>query len=249
MMEQKTKEIKTTVVDMSELAHDDFKHPSKYYKTRSWLEIVSKNYDKNTRKTTYSCKCACDKIFTVRSDYFNKLTEGRTKSELCIKCFQDFKKLPDNNFKWIPSTTYAVSRSGEIWSARWDRFLISASDSNGYQVVKLGKTSSTLKVHRLVAEAFIENPENKPCVNHLNGIKNDNRVINLEWTTYSENSQHAHDSGFCRNGEQHPKCKIMTEGVLDIQNSTESTAALSEKYGVCVSTVRRIKRGDIRKNG
>lgn len=78
----------------------------------------------------------------------------------------------------------------------------------GYKRVGLCK-NSVLKhkqVHRLVAEAFIPNPENKPQVNHKNGIKTDNRVSNLEWTSVNENLNHARD--VLGKKDAHPAIKV-----------------------------------------
>jgi hypothetical protein len=59
---------------------------------------------------------------------------------------------------------------------------------NKYLVVHIGKKK--IRVHRLIAETFIENPENKPCVNHKDGNRQNNCVENLEWVTWSENERH-----------------------------------------------------------
>lgn len=67
----------------------------------------------------------------------------------------------------------------------------------GYLIVGVYKNAigKTCTVHRLIAKTFIPNPDNKPCVNHINAIKTDNRACNLEWVTSSENSQHASKLG------------------------------------------------------
>lgn len=76
-----------------------------------------------------------------------------------------------------------------------ERILKQASYSNGYRFVALSRKSvvKQFMVHRLVAKHFIDNPMNLPCVNHINGDKEDNRWVNLEWVTYTENSRHFFD--------------------------------------------------------
>lgn len=86
---------------------------------------------------------------------------------------------------------YQISDSGNVKSLITHKYL-KLVDNKGYKRVFLSNPYRRwYLVHRLVAEAFIPNPENKPTVNHIDGNKQNNCVDNLEWATYSENNIHA----------------------------------------------------------
>lgn len=87
---------------------------------------------------------------------------------------------------------YQVSNLGRVTRVTTGRILKSGKDKDGYLQVTLCKDSTkyTKKIHRLVAQAFVSNSENKPEINHIDEDKANNRVNNLEWSTRKENNNH-----------------------------------------------------------
>lgn len=97
-----------------------------------------------------------------------------------------------NNAERIPlfDGLYEITEDGKLFSTRSGKFLRPRMDRYGYfyYVISINSVRYTLKAHRLVAQAFLPNPEEKPTVNHKNGVRSDNRKGNLEWATYKEQS-------------------------------------------------------------
>lgn len=90
---------------------------------------------------------------------------------------------------YTPIPLYSISNLGRVKNIKTNRILKPGLLSTGYHYVHLcmNKTKYKRKIHKLVAEMFLENPLNKRCVDHINNIKTDNRAINLRYATHSEN--------------------------------------------------------------
>lgn len=138
-------------------------------------------------------------------------------------------------------------------------------NNRGYLSVVIRR--KTYMVHRLVAQAFIPNPQNKPFVNHKDGDKTNNHVDNLEWCTAAENNQHARDTGLHIQAKGHKikykspytkakalsnlkdKSKLTPEQVryvrsVHIPRSKEfSASALAKKYGTSIAAMSKIVKG------
>ena len=116
---------------------------------------------------------------------------------------------------------YSVTEDGRVINNKTNRELKPILGRNGYYQVSLcnsGKIKN-VSIHRLVASAFLNNDENNREVNHINGIKTDNRVQNLEWNTSSENRQHAFDTGLKKYTERQRTriTETLSKPVLDTQ--------------------------------
>lgn len=131
------------------------------------------------------------------------------------------------------------------------RILSPGLSFHGYYKVSLcvDKKLKYRSVHRLVAEAFILNPEKKNTVNHKNSRRWDNRLENLEWATEKENSQHAAKKGRIGvKGSKNAYAKVDEKIVLEIREKYASReyylSELSEIYNIHFGTISYIVRGD-----
>lgn len=131
-----------------------------------------------------------------------------------------------------------------------DKILKISKYTNGYCGVTLSKFGRVKKylLHRLVAKAFIENPNNKECVNHINANKDDNSVDNLEWVTYSENTLHGLSLGIMNTAKgSEKKNSVLNESkVREIKirlSNGEIGAKIAKDFNVYKGLIYYIKSG------
>lgn len=130
-----------------------------------------------------------------------------------------------------------------------DEYIMKPRLNKGYNVidVSLNGVKKILKVHRLIAIAFIPNPENKKFINHKDLDRSNNDLENLEWCTSKENAIHARKNREFKKHFNHAKgesvatSKLTTEQVLQIRETNLSNKEIAVQYSVDPSTISRIK--------
>lgn len=152
--------------------------------------------------------------------------------------------------RYVPKTVMRyrkdTSRSHEVRIK--GKTTIGTVSGHGYAHTKLWKDgeSRPVKMHRLVAIAFVPNPYNLPQVNHKDGVKTNNKAENLEWCDNSYNQKHANAHGLTnRKGERQNTCKIKEADVLEIRefyskNPTAFRKIYAEKLNITATTVCNI---------
>ena len=131
--------------------------------------------------------------------------------------------------------SYLVSINGDVYSTKRHKYL-TKSYNGGYAkiIIKVDGVHHNKLVHRLVAQAYIPNPENKPQVNHKDGDKANNNVFNLEWCTQSENNIHAFKNGLmsitdtCKKNQK----KAVAKKIIDTKTGEifESVTLAAKKF-------------------
>lgn len=151
------------------------------------------------------------------------------------------------------SSKYQISNLGRFRNASTSEILKPNINKDGYLFRNYTGDSGRVysgRINRLVALAFISNPENKPTVNHIDGIKTNNQVDNLEWATREEQMIHAYKLGLKKpmRGVNHPSHKLSKEDVLYIREHYKAhdrefgMIPLAKKFKVSEATIKRVAK-------
>jgi hypothetical protein len=150
---------------------------------------------------------------------------------------------------------YQVSNYGRVKSLKKGALIMKPQTSkDGYKKINLRRDNKTFsfKTHRLVAKAFILNPDNLPEVNHIDGNKINNHVSNLEWITHAKNMIHAAENKLAKgaNGIKNYGAKLTDSQVLEIRTlkGTMYPKEICAIYGIKQSTICKILQGKLWKH-
>jgi hypothetical protein len=146
--------------------------------------------------------------------------------------------------------TYSIDQQGQIVNKR-GHIMKPQLDRHGYYKLQfqIGRTCHHRYVHRLIAIAFLPNPEGKPVINHRNGVKTDNRIENLEWCTQGENLIHKYRAlgQTPIHGEAHSGSKLTNAEVIEIRKAltapTVNLSAIARKHGITPNVITGIRDG------
>lgn len=163
--------------------------------------------------------------------------------------------LPGEEFRPVVGFEgYLVSNFGRIYSQRRKHtnggFRVSQTNLKGYKHVGFTKNGRavTVTIHRMVAMAFLNNPDNLPSINHKDGDKSNNFASNIEWCTHLENLTHAFDNGLrvpVKN-EEHWNSKLKCSDIHVIRNRLscgDMIKSVAQDFGVSAACISAIKNG------
>lgn len=155
---------------------------------------------------------------------------------------EEWRQVPEEKEGLVASSKGRI-RNGRA-DGNWGRVLNPAPCHLGYRAVVID--GRMWKVHRLVAKAFLDNPQNHPTVNHKDGDRGNNAVENLEWVTMSGNSRHAHATGLVKNvGNGFSVKSISFDGTETVYPSQNHAAVAMNAKPDCASSIRRAMRKGI----
>jgi hypothetical protein len=166
----------------------------------------------------------------------------------------NFEEHKNEDWRGVPGyTDYKCNDMGDIISFKTGKCILlrQKPNSQGYIRIGLYDNNGEFKMHnmhQIIAEVFLENPKNSPYVNHKNGIRHDNRAINLEWCTQAENIQHAYrelsiPSRSCENGGMAKLTNEQVREIIKLLDDGVRDTEIAKNYGVSRITISNIKLG------
>lgn len=156
------------------------------------------------------------------------------------------------NWRPIPDfeDRYSVSDSGQVWSLLRHKVLKPMIDRYGYEKVVLCKDGKMFyrTVHRLVAQAFVPNPDNLKTVNHINEDKTDNRAVNLEWLSIADNDNHGTRNERMADAKcLHPVEQVLADGTVvaykGVKDASRKTGINRCCIALCCKNIRKTAGG------